>query len=447
MSTTTAAPPPTPAPIALSADAADPAVERRLRRRLLPLHIAVVLQGVNLWVPIEKLFMDEIGFDPASVGVMAAAYAGVVPALEVPSGILADRWSRRGVLIMASLALLVSSTIGGLSHDVTTYVIGAMFLGVYFALQSGTLDAVVYDTILEETGSGRGFERRIGRVRLLESVGLVSSALAGGLLATVVGTRALYFLTVPFLVASIVLLRAFREPTLNREAEPTSLRTHAVTTYRTLTQRNCLLPLVSVMVLLAMVANLLFEFGPLWLLALSASAVIYGPHFAALGSSFGIAGVLAGRVGLGNTAVVGGLVAAMLASSGVLIAVDHAGLIVVAQVVLVVLAVLLGILLTARLHDAVPSAIRSSVASGVGTFTWLAFLPFALLFGQVSNRLGVDTAAWMILAITALSGTLLLRLSVTTRRSSAAATSSAPDLEASTSEPHPLACVTAASAA
>jgi MFS family permease len=450
MSTTTAAPPPTPVPTAragahptgdpggdASADpGGDPGGERRLGRRLLPLHVAVVLQGVNLWYPIEKLFMDEIGFDPAAVGVMAAAYAGVVPALEVPSGILADRWSRRGVLIMASLALLVSSTVGGLSHDVTTYVIGAMFLGVYFALQSGTLDAVVYDTVLEETGSSRSFERRIGRVRLLESVGLVSSALAGGLLATVVGTRALYFLTVPFLVASIVLLRAFREPTLNRPPEPTSLRTHAATTYRALTRRNCLLPLVSVMVLLAMVANLLFEFGPLWLLALSAPAVVYGPHFAALGSSFGIAGVLAGRIALGNTVVVGALVAAMLASGGVLIAVDHAVPVVVAQVALVVLAVLLGILLTARLHDAVPSAIRSSVASGVGTLTWLAFLPSALLFGQVGNRLGVDTAAWLILALTALSGALLVRLSLGARRE--------PSPDAATREAHPLPCVAAA---
>jgi MFS family permease len=412
----------TEAPAAATAETDDDAVTaRRLRRRLLPLHIAVVLQGVNLWVPVEKLFMDEIGFDPASVGIMAASYAAVVPALEVPSGILADRWSRRGVLVLATLALLVSSTIGGFSHGVATYVVGAMFLGVYFALQSGTLDAVVYDTILEETGRADGFERRIGRVRLMESVGLVSSALAGGWLATIVGTRALFFLTVPFLVASIAVLLAFREPTLHHGSEPTTLRTHAVTTYRTLTQRNCLLPLVAVMVLLAVVANLLFEFGPLWLLALSASTVIYGPHFAALASSFGVAGVLAGRLGLGNTPVVGVVAAAMVAASAVLILVPHTVPVFGAQVVLVVLAVLMTILLTARLHDAVPSAIRSSVASGVGTATWLAFLPFSLVFGQVSQRVGVDSAAWMILGLTALSGVLLVRLSRSTAAADAAA--------------------------
>ena len=67
-----------------------------LTRRLLPLQIGVALQGLILWVPIEKLFMTEIGFDAASVGAMAAAYAAVVPLLEVPSGILADR--RRGAV-------------------------------------------------------------------------------------------------------------------------------------------------------------------------------------------------------------------------------------------------------------------------------------------------------------------------------------------------------------
>ena len=89
-----------------------------LQKRLRPLHLAAFLQGIGFWVPVEKLFMNEIGFDAASIGLMAAAYAAVVPILEVPSGILADRWSRRGVLMAASAALALSALIGGLSHNV-----------------------------------------------------------------------------------------------------------------------------------------------------------------------------------------------------------------------------------------------------------------------------------------------------------------------------------------
>ena len=112
-----------------------------LRTRLLPLQLAVLLQGFMLWTPVEKLFMTEIGFDAAAVGVMAAAYAALVPIVEIPSGILADRWSRRGVLIVASLALALSALIGGLSTGVLSYIGSALVLGVYFAMYSGTMDA------------------------------------------------------------------------------------------------------------------------------------------------------------------------------------------------------------------------------------------------------------------------------------------------------------------
>ena len=152
---------------------------RSLGRRFAPLMVAMALQGMVLWVPVEKLFMSEIGFTPASVGVMAAAYAAVVPLLEVPSGVLADRWSRMRLMVLACVALLASSVIGGLSHGGATYIVSAAVLGAYFALSSGTVDSIVYDTVLEETGSSDLYEIWIGRVRMVESGALVVSALGG----------------------------------------------------------------------------------------------------------------------------------------------------------------------------------------------------------------------------------------------------------------------------
>src|SRR5688500_17980864 len=132
-----------------------------LTKRLAPLYLSSFLGAFALWVPIEKLFLVSIRFTAASLGIMAAVYAVVVPVLELPSGVLADRWSRRGVLVLAAMAAIVAVVIGGLSQDVTAYVISAVFLGMFFALQSGTLESVVYDTVLEETGD-RSEERRVG---------------------------------------------------------------------------------------------------------------------------------------------------------------------------------------------------------------------------------------------------------------------------------------------
>ena len=210
---------------------------RTLARRLLPLQAGVGLQGLILWVPVEKLFMSEIGFTPVSVGVMAAAYAAVVPLLEIPSGILADRWSRTWVMVGSTVALLASTTIGALSRNVTTYVGSAIVLGAYFALNSGTVDSMVYDTVVEETGGSELYERWIGRVRMVESGAFAVSALAGGLLAGWTSARATYFATLPFVAAAVLGFLRFREPRLHQSTEPVALRAHVALTFRTMTRQ------------------------------------------------------------------------------------------------------------------------------------------------------------------------------------------------------------------
>ena len=376
--------------------------------RLRPLYVAVFLWNVSLWVPIEKLFETDIGFDAASIGVLAAVYAAVVPLLEVPSGVLADRWSRRSVLVIAVVALAISALIGGSSTNVATYTVSALFLGVFFALQSGTTEAMVYDTLLEETGSSDAFERTIGKVRVIESIALVSSALAGGLVAEVAPLRLTYFLTVPFLAGAIAALLTFREPRLHQATEFEPLRQQIVTTYRTITGRGRLRPIVTLAVLTALLLQAMLEFGPVWLVALAAPAIVYGPHWAGLMSALGLGGLLGGRLGFSRpvpVAVVGG---AMVTCCLVLTLIHLTIAVIAAQVALTLLVVAVSIPITRRLHDAVPSGIRAGVASGVGTLTWLTFLPFAVVFGVVSKRAGVDTAAWSLVAIAAVTAVLML---------------------------------------
>ncbi len=399
-----------------------------LQSRLLPLHIAAFLQGFMLWPPIEKLFMTEIGFDAAAIGIMAAAYAAVVPIVEIPSGILADRWSRRGVLIVASIALTVCALIGGLSNSVPSYVLSALALGVYFAMYSGTMDSVVYDTVLEETGGSGAFERRIGRVRLIEAVALVTSSLLGGWVAGLTSTRLTYFLTIPFAAISIIAYLRFREPQLHKAAEPTPLRRHLGLTYRTLTRRGRLLPIITLALLSSLVLQLLFEFGPLWLVVLAVPAILYGPYWAVLVSTLGLGGLLAGRIQLDRPTTAGGVAGLMILASVALTTSSAIIVVTIAQIVLALLVVLAGIHVTRVLHDAVPSTIRSGVASGVGAMSWMAFLPVALAFGLVSSGHGVHTAGWMFTALAVIAGALLVRLSLRpgttdTRSHSSAATS------------------------
>jgi MFS family permease len=379
-----------------------------LERRMRPIYLAAFLQNVALWVPIEKLFMTDIGFDNGSVAVMAAAYAAVVPLLEVPSGILADRWSRRGVVLLAQAALIVSVLVGGLSQNVGVYIVAALFLGVFFAMQSGTFESIAYDTVLEETGDSALFERTIGRIRFMESVGLVLSALAGGLIAEVVPLRVTYFVTAPFIVVAGAVLLGFREPRLHRDEEPEPLRQQVVATYRALLDRGAVRPIVALLVLTALLLQAMLEFGPLWLVALGVSAGLYGPQWAGLMAALGVGGLFGGRLALNRPTTAAALAAAIVACCIVLSMSHVIGIVVVAQVVLVLVLVAVSIPVTGRLHDAVPSTIRAGVASGVGTLTWLTFLPFAFAFGAVSDRSGVHDGGWLIVVVAVFAVVLLI---------------------------------------
>ena len=387
-----------------------------IHRRLAPLLAASLFGGVALWVPIEKLFLSQIGFTPQTVGIMAAAYAALVPVLEVPSGVLADRWSRRGVLVIGNAGAAASVLVGGLSTNVTTYVCAAMLLGVYFAMQSGTLDAVVYDTVLDETGSSDQFELMIGRIRVAESISLVTGALLGGLLAAATTPRVTYFATLPFLAISTLFLLAFREPRLHQDGDRRSLRQHLALTAGTLRADTRLLPVAGLMLLTALLTQAVFEFGPLWLVDAGTGPGSFGPAWAALMASLGLGGLLAARIQIERATNVA-IIATLLATGSIVLIVPASVVVTTAaQFVLTTLAVAIGITATKRLHDAVSSDVRSGVASTIGAATWIVFLPFALGFGAITERFGIHAAGWMLAAVASATTTLLVRVTTATRR-------------------------------
>lgn len=391
------------------------AAPRTLTRRLLPLQVAVGLQGIILWVPVEKLFMTQIGFTARTVALMAAAYAAVVPLLEIPSGILADRWSRNRIMVCGSIALIASSLLGGLSTNVPTYIAAAMILGVYFALNSGTLDSIVYDVVLEETGSSDQYETWIGRLRMVESGAFVASALAGGVLAGWSSVRLTYFASLPFVAVAIVAFLRFDEPRLHRAAEPVALRSHVALTYRTMIREPGVRQVMLLAALVGLLSQAVFEFGPLWLVALAAPAALFGPYWAALVSTLGVGGYLTSKLNLDHRATVSLLALCAPAATLALTQIHSLAAVIAAQTVLALSLAIISIRAGKLLHDGVPSNLRAGVSSGVGTLSWMLFLPFSLVFGWLARIHGVQRAGWLLTAAALLIG-LLLIASVLRRR-------------------------------
>ena len=374
-----------------------PAVGRRLR----PLAVGLGLQNMLFWLPVEKLFMTDIGFDAAAIGLIAAVYAAVVPVLEVPFGVLADRWSRTGVLALASVALAASALVGGLSNDPAMYAVSAVLLGVYFALSSGTADSIIYDTLVEETGSGEAYEAWLGRFHMFEAVTLVISSVLGGVLAATFSPRFTYFATVPLVAAAAIAFARCREPKLHRATERVPYRQQAVTTLRALTSTLALRRVVVLAALTAIVAQVLFEFGPLWLVSAHTPSSWYGLYWAALVSTVGIGAWLASRVDLSRSWVASVVGTSAVVATLLLVTVSSLSVVIVSQVVVALVAAMVGVRASFLMHEAVTANIRAGVSSGASTLGWITFVPASLLFGWLSRAHGVHTAGWLLVLITA----------------------------------------------
>lgn len=341
-----------------------------LARRLLPLQLSTLCSGMMLWVPIEKLFMTEIGFTPASVGLMAGVYAVVVPLLEIPSGLLADRWSRKGVMILATFALAAAVGIAALAHSVGLYMLSAICLGVFIAMHSGTVDSIIYDTLIEEGAGTALFDRLLGRLGMLSSATLVGSSLLGGWFASIWSPRDAYLVSLPFVVLSLVCLAFVREPQLHRESaggEQTrrGVRAQARNTFATILAHRDVRALAMVMALSGLLVQMIIEFGPLWLVELRSGAASFGPFSAAVFAALGLAGFLVGRVDLHRRRhrLIG---SALIMGACVLMAtIRDATVVTVAMTVMAIVLVVAQIQLTSKLHadrwDCPPRVTRTDI--------------------------------------------------------------------------------------
>lgn len=183
-----------------------------------------------------------------------------------------------------------------------------------------------------------------------------------------------------------------------------------MTTWRAVAEQPQLTSIVVAMVLAAASLQMLFEFGPLWLVTLAVPTFAFGPYTAGMTSALGLGGLVAERLPLQRRGVAGPIGAGMLLCAFSLTTATAAGAVIAAQILLAVMLVAVGIHLSKRLHDAVPSGVRTGVSSGVGTLSWLTFLPCSLLFGALSAD-GVRVAGWIVLVPVAVAATLLVRMS------------------------------------
>lgn len=373
--------------------------EAGLKKRLLPLFFAVFCHGFVFWYVIEKLFMQSIGFTDSMIGIFVAVYSVAIILSETPSGLLADRWSRKGVLIVASIALGLSALIGGLSKSPEVYIISVCLWAIYYALYSGTYDSILYDTILEEDVSTNRFDFFLGRMKTIDSLALITGSLIGGVIVTFHGMRASYLLTVIPSILAVVSLVIFREPTLHKAGELSSVGNQVKQTFSAITKNRTILPAVVVLLSSTTILYLIYEFDQLWFIALDAPLSYYGPINAVLLSSIAVGGITASKLKLSKLKRMTILLLLMIVCAVALVYSRSVLVILGALFLIGVVLIAIEVVFTKVLHDNLHSKIRSGASSAVSTLGRGFIVPFSVVLGYTAERTSIFNAAWLVVGL------------------------------------------------
>ena len=100
--------------------------------------------------PFYTVMFTEHGMSPAQIGLALAAWSLTGVALEIPTGALADRLSRRWLLFAAQVFRGLGFLVWVLFPGFWGYLIGFILWGVKSALVSGTFEALLFDELKAE---------------------------------------------------------------------------------------------------------------------------------------------------------------------------------------------------------------------------------------------------------------------------------------------------------
>jgi MFS family permease len=147
-----------------------------MRRLILSACALRFLDAAVLILPFYTLMFAEHGLSPAQIGVIMASWSVTGLLLEAPSGVLADRISRRWLLGAAQALRCVGFAVWLAFPNFWGFLIGLMLWGLKSATLSGAFEAVIYDE-LKALGREVDYARVIGRTQSARFAGVMTAAL------------------------------------------------------------------------------------------------------------------------------------------------------------------------------------------------------------------------------------------------------------------------------
>ena len=157
--------------------------EKKLQRNITLIQLYYFFRSFVFAYTIERLFWASRGMTISKTVYVEIIYAVVVVLFEIPTGVWADCWQRRKLIMLGAFISLLGSIAMVYAYGFIMFAIIISSSAISGALTSGSVSALVYDG-LKELGRESMFEKYIARIKAIRYSSGLFAALIGAYLAS-----------------------------------------------------------------------------------------------------------------------------------------------------------------------------------------------------------------------------------------------------------------------
>ncbi len=214
-------------------------------------------QGFTFYSAFEKIYFQNYGLSVTKIAILTFIFSIAVILLEVPSGVLSDRWVRKHVMSLSILSAIVALLILATGSNFFQFSLAMFFAAVSFVMNSGTNNSILFDSLKETSLLGK-FEKYLAIRRILSAIGFAMASIIGGWVSSKYDISTSIWLTLASLIPALVLSMSLHEPIFHKTTGELSYLKHIAKTAKFLISTRYLINIIILLVVI-MSSHILIE--------------------------------------------------------------------------------------------------------------------------------------------------------------------------------------------
>ena len=179
----------------------------KINRNIILLYIYEFISTLILYYAVDTLFYIERGIDSSGYILFVVIIYLVQLIFEVPSGILADKYSKKNILIISQTLFVISTILFIVSKNYIMFVIATIIVGLQRCFGTGIINSFLYESLEDKNK----FNKYLFIKNTLYYASYMLAVLMGGYIAEKYGIISTYYITLIPAIISLIILFGVKE--------------------------------------------------------------------------------------------------------------------------------------------------------------------------------------------------------------------------------------------